>query len=127
MARKPYPTDLTDAQWKLVEPMVPPERPGGRHRSVDVRRVVDGINYLVRTGCAWRSIPRDLPNWNTCRHYYDRFRADGTWERVHDALRAGVRRAAGRDPCPSAAVVDSQTVQTAGQKGGRAATTRRSG
>ena len=125
MARKPYPTDLTDAQWELVEPHIPPERPGGRHRTAEMREVCDGIQYLVRTGCAWRSIPHDLPNWNTCRHYYDRFRADGTWERVHDALRERVRLGEGRAPAPSAAVVDSQTVQTAGQKGGPAGTTRR--
>ena len=127
MARKPYPTDLTDAQWKLVEPMIPPEKSGGRHREVGMREVLDGVLYLVRTGCAWRSMPHDLPNWNTVRHYYDRFRSDGTWEKVHDALRGRAREAAGRGPAPSAAVVDSQTVQTAGQKGGRAGTTRPSG
>ena len=103
--------------------MVPPGKPGGRPREVDMREVLNGINYLVRTGCQWRAIPHDLPKSATVRHYYDRFRADGTWERVHDALRERVRRAAGRDAQPSAAVIDSQTVKTA-EKGGGAATTR---
>ncbi len=126
-ARLPYPTDLTDAQWEQVGPMIPPESPGGRHREVDMREVVNGINYLTRTGCQWRAIPRDLPNWNTCRHYYDRFRRDGTWQRLHDALRGRVRVAAGREPSPSAACVDSQSVRSAEKRGPAAGTTRASG
>ena len=123
MARERYPTDLTDAQWEQVGPMIPPERPGGRHRSADMREVVNGITYLTRTGCQWRAIPHDLPKRSTVRHYYDRFRADGTWDRVHGALRERVRAAAGREPSPSAAVLGSQTVKTVG-KGGRAGSTR---
>ena len=119
MARTPYASDVTDEQWRIVEPMIPPERPGGRHRTTDMREVLNGINYLVRTGCGWRSIPHDLPNWHTVRHYYDRFRADGTWERVHGAMRERVRVAAGRQPTPSAAVVDTRSVKAAPGKGGR--------
>lgn len=127
MERKPYPSDLTDAQWELVGPQIPPERWGGRTRAVAMREVVNGILYLTRTGCQWRAIPRDLPNWNTCRHYYDRFRRDGTWQRLHDTLRGRVRVAAGREPTPSAAVVDSQSVKTAEKRGPAAGTTRASG
>ena len=129
MERKPYPSDLTDAQWKLVEPHIPPERWGGRTREVDMRAVLDGILYLTRTGCPWRAIPHALPNWSTCRHYYDRFRRDGTWHRVHDALRAQVRIAAGKEPTPSAAVIDSQSVKSAEKRGrpATAGTTRASG
>jgi putative transposase len=118
MERTPYPSDLTDAQWQLIEPHIPPERWGGRTRSVEMREVVDGIMYLVRTGCAWRAIPHDLPNWNTCRHYYDRFRGDGTWDLVHAKLRDAVRQREGRPLQPSAGVVDSQSVKCGG-KGGR--------
>lgn len=124
MERTPYPSDLTDPQWKLVEPHVPPERWGGRTRSVKMREVFNGILYLNRTGCQWRAIPRDLPNWHTCRHYYDRFRDDGTWERVHDLLRAEVRVAAGKEPTPSAAVLDSQSVKATEKRGSAAGTTR---
>lgn len=125
MARKPYPSDVTDAQWNIIQPHIPPEKPGGRHREVDMREVVNGMFYLVRNGCSWRAIPHDLPHWTVIRHYYDRFRRDGTWEAIHAALRERVRREAGRQAQPSAGVVDSQSVKTA-EKGGRAATTRAS-
>ena len=122
MARKLYPSDVTDAQWALIVPHIPPERWGGRTRSVEMREVVNGILYLVRTGCAWRAIPHDLANWSTCRHYYDRFRRDGTWEVAHTKLRDGVRQVAGRPLQPSAAVVDSQSVKAAGKGGTRVST-----
>src|SRR5688572_26582774 len=121
MERTPYPSDLTDAQWQLIGPHIPPERWGGRTRSVEMREVVNGIMYLVRTGCPWRAIPHDLPNWNTCRHYYDRFRGDGTWELLNWKLRDAVRARAGRPLQPSAAVVDTQSVKCGG-KGGRGVT-----
>jgi len=123
MARTPYPSDLADEQWSIMEPMIPPAEPGGRHREVDMREVFNGILYLNRTGCSWRQLPHDLPPWGTVHYYYRRFRLDGTWQRIHDKLREKVRRKSGRKPTPSAAVIDSQSVKTAG-KGGIAATTR---
>ena len=123
MARIAYPSDLTDAQWKLIEKRIPPAKPGGRERSVDMREVMNGILYLVRTGCSWRQLPHDLPPWGTVHWYYRCFRLDGTWQKIHDALREKVRTAAGRKPSPSAAIVDSQSVKTT-EKGAFAATTR---
>ena len=117
MNRTAYPSDLTDGQWGRLGPMIPPERPGGRHREVDMREVLDGILYHNRTGCQWRAIPHDLPPWGTCAYYFYRFRADGTWEKVHDALRERVRVAAGREPTPSVAVIDTQSVKATEKRG----------
>ena len=123
MARIAYPSDLTDAQWRLIEKRIPPAQPGGRYRSVDMREVINGILYLVRTGCSWRQLPHDFPPWGTVHWYYRCFRLDGTWQKIHDALRDKVRVSAGRKKSPSAAIVDSQSVKTT-EKGGRVAMTR---
>ena len=120
MARKPYATDLTDGQWELIAPLIPPAAPGGRPRSADMREVVNGILYVLRAGCAWRHVPHDLPDWHTCWHYFDRFSADGTWRSVSEALLPAARVRAGRDPSPSEAAVDAQGVKTT-RKGGRPA------
>jgi putative transposase len=125
MARTPYPSDLTDEQWSIIEPMIPPAEPGGRPREVDMREVFNGILYLNRSGCSWRMLPREFPPWGTTHYYYRRFRIDGSWELIHDRLRERVRRKAGRKPTPSAAVIDSQSVKAAApQKKRRTATMR---
>jgi putative transposase len=122
-ARAAYPSDLTDAQWAVIAPLLPPAEPGGRDREVDLREVLNGILYLLRSGCSWRMLPHDLPPWGTVHYYYRRFRQDGTWLRIHDLLRTKVRRGAGRHPQPSAAILDSQSVRTTKKGGPNAATT----
>src|SRR2546421_7996635 len=106
-----YESDLTDEQWALLEPLLPKPKRMGRP-PVDLREVVNGILYLVRTGCPWRYLPRDFPPWSTVHTWYRRWRTDGTWERIHEALRQRVRRRAGRDPSPRASAADSQSVKT---------------
>ena len=123
MERNPYPSDITDEQWSLIEPRIPPAKHGGRPRTVNMREVINGILYLNRTGCSWRMMPHDLPPWGTVHYYYRRFRREGVWQDIHDRLREQVRVEAGKEKTPSAAIIDSQSVKTA-EKGGAAGTTR---
>ena len=126
MARMAYETDLSDEQWDELEPLIPPAQPGGRPRTQDMREVIDGILYVLRTGCAWRHMPHDLPNPKTCWAYFDRFSRDGTWRDVAEALHPAARVRSGRDAPPSQAIVDAQRVKTT-KKGGlrdRSGTTR---
>ena len=113
-----YPSDLTDAEWALVEPLIPPAKHGGRKRSVDVREVLNGIFYVLSTGCQWPALPKDLPPKSTVYDYFDLWEWNGTLERIHHALYVAVRELEGREASPSAAIIDSQSAKAA-QKGGR--------
>ena len=122
MNRQQYPSDLTDAQWEVLKPLIPAAKLGGRPRTVDLQEVLNAIFYVVRSGCTWRMVPHDLVPWGTAWYYFRRWREDGTWESVHAALRSQVRRKVGREESPGAAILDSQSVKTT-EKGGSEATT----
>jgi transposase len=111
-----YPSDVNDAEWALVAPLIPPARRGGRRRSVDVREVLNAIFYVLATGCQWQALPKDLPPKSTAHFYFMLWDWDRTLERIHDALYVAVREAAGREASPTAAVIDSQSAKAA-QKG----------
>jgi putative transposase len=113
MARKPYPSDLTNTQWRLIEPLIPAVKPGGRPRKYDMREVVNALLYVSREGCTWRALPHDLPHWKTAYNFFRAFEADGTWDRLVTALRVEVRTRLGREPTPSGACIDSQSAKTA--------------
>jgi len=121
------PSDLTDAQWQRLEPLLMETRVkrhgGGRPRKYELRRVVDAMLYVVKTGCQWRQMPVDFPPWQTVYQQFRSWRAGGVWERAGKTLREQGRKAGGRNATPSVAIIDSQSAKTA-LKGGVAATTR---
>jgi putative transposase len=107
-----YPSELTNRQWQLIRQLLPPRGRVGR-RPIDRRRVINAILYVVRSGCQWRMLPKDFPNWSTVYGIFWRWRNDGTWEKIHDALREKVRKAAGKKSTPTVAIIDSQSIRTA--------------
>ena len=117
MRDKLYDTDLSDAAWAIMEPLLPPAQPGGRPRSTCLRSVLDAIFYLLRTGCQWRLLPREYPPWSTVHHYFRAWKNNGTWVRLHRSLYAQTRLAAGRKACPSLVIMDGQSVKTT-ERGG---------
>ena len=110
----PYDTDLTDEQWSLIGPMLPPAKLGGRPRTADMRNVINAVFYINRSGCAWRLLPKEFGPWT---RYFKRFRDANVWTRLPDALRGRLRRKLGRKTSPSAGSLDSQSVKTTEKKG----------
>jgi transposase len=118
-----YPSDLTDEEWALVKPAIPRAKRGGNKRTVDVREVINGVMYVLSTGCQWRAIPKDLPPRSTVHHYFCRWQHDGTLDRLHHTLYVRCREQADRQASPTAAIIDSQSVKSA-EKGGVGSTRR---
>ena len=118
-----YPSDLTDAEWALIGPLIPPAKRGGNKRTVNVREVVNGLMYVLSTGCQWAALPKDLPPRSTVNGYFCRWDHDGTLDLIHYALYVQCREQAGREASPTAAIIDSQSVKSA-EKGGSRSTRR---
>ncbi|MEM7346409.1 MAG: IS5 family transposase [Chloroflexota bacterium] len=112
--RQAYDTDITDEQWEILEPLLPPAKQGGRPRSVDMRDIINALFYILSAGCAWRLLPHDLPPWQTVYYYFRQWNQDQTWQMINDHLRQSIRLTESREASPSAACLDSQSVKTGG-------------
>jgi putative transposase len=117
MTRAVYPSDLTANEWSILEPLIPPAKPGGRKRDTPMQEILNGVFYVLRSGCSWRMLPHDLPPWQTVYGYYNNWRKAGIWEKMNDTLRTAIREKEGRESEPSAAIIDSQTVKATAIKG----------
>jgi putative transposase len=117
MTRKAYKTDITEAQWQILQPLIPAAKPGGHPRTANMREVVNGIFYVLRTGCGWEMLPHDLPPYSTVYYYFRRWQKTGVWQQMNKALRQRLRQQEGRNPQPSAAIADSQSVKTTEKRG----------
>jgi putative transposase len=121
MDKKPYPSDVSDAEWELIAPHIPNAEAGGRPRETDMREVLNAIFYVLKSGIQWDMLPHDFPPKGTAYHYDNSWRKDGTWQRLNACLRGELRQALGRNETPSAGIIDSQSVKTSA-KGGDADT-----
>lgn len=117
MNRKSYPSDLSDAEWQQIEPLLPREKPGGRPRTVNLREILNGIFYVLRSGCQWEMLPHDLPGSDTVYAYFRKWQRNGRWEQIHQQLRHKVRGKVGKAPRPTVASADSQSVKTTEKRG----------
>lgn len=115
--RELYPTDLSDKQWALIAPLLPPPKYGGRPRQTDMQEIMNAVVYVVKSGCDWRMLPHDFPQWDLVYHYFRAWKQDGTWKKIHDALRGKLRKKLGKKEQPTAGIIDAQSVKTA-EKGG---------
>src|SRR5215467_11975648 len=115
--RRVYSSDVTEEEWAILEPLIPAAKEGGRPQEIERREILNGILYVLRSGCPWRMIPHDLPNWSTVYLYFREWKQAGIWEQVNAVLRRDVRVSLGRDPEPSAAILDSQSVKSSAVRG----------